>query len=237
MALQAFLDDSGSTAGPTFVLGGFISSYDKWERFADAWAAALAESPPIQYYKNSQAMSRKDQFEGWSDVDVQKKISRLIRVIVPNVIYRISVAISHEEFNKFLKFNAVEMLKNPYYTLFFAVLSMVVIAPNQQEERHPISFVFDEQGEVWRSEPLEMMQIIKQNSHSLILQAVRRLSYWFGLPSFSDDKKNDATSGGGTYTLVMLGRFYIDKDNRNIIIPLRHNNQCANSVLQITIVL
>ena len=103
MALQAFLDDSGSTKGPTFVLAGFISSFEKWERFSDAWAEALAESPSIRYYKNSQAMSRKDEFDGWGYLDVQKKVSRLISVIVRHVTYRISVSIDHEQFANFMK--------------------------------------------------------------------------------------------------------------------------------------
>jgi hypothetical protein len=115
MALQAFLDDSGSTKGPTFVLGGFISSYEKWERFADAWAEALAEAPSIRYYKNSQAMSRKGEFANWSYIDVQKKVSRLISVIVPHVTHRVYVSISRDEFDKHMKSNEIEALSDPYY--------------------------------------------------------------------------------------------------------------------------
>ena len=111
------------------------------------------------------------------------------------------------------------MLKNPYYTLFFAVLSMVVIALNQQEERHPISFVFDEQGSVG-VRALEMMQIIKQNIHSHFTSSEAELLV--GLPSFSDDKKMTPLQAADLYA-GNVRRFYIDKDNRNIIIPLRQS--------------
>jgi hypothetical protein len=215
MALQAFLDDSGSTKGPTFVLAGFISTFEKWERFSDEWAEALVEPPSIRFYKNSQAMSRKDEFDGWLYTDVQKKISRLISVIVPNVMYRVSVSINHTEFEKFMKVNDIEILSDPYYTLFLSIIGMVVIALNQQDEKHPVSFVFDEQGRLgFRA--LEMAQIIKQNANLHFSKSESELLA--GLPTFADDKQMVPLQAADLYA-GNVRRFYLD--NRKLYMPLR----------------
>ncbi len=224
MALQAFLDDSGGTTGPTFVLAGFISSLEKWERFSDAWADALAEAPSIQYYKNSQAMSRKDQFDGWSYLDVQNKISKLVKIITQHVIYKISVSIDHDEFNKFMTTNDIEVLRDPYYILFLSVISMVIIALSQQDEKHPVSFVFDEQGAVG-VRAIEMVLELQKNSQMHFTKSEAELLA--GLPTFANDKKVAAIQAADLYA-GNVRRFYID--NRKLYMPLRQTMRDLKSI-------
>lgn len=224
MALQAFLDDSGSTKGPTFVLAGFIASHEQWERFADAWAETLAEPPTVRFYKNSQAMSQKDEFDGWSYVDIQKKISDLISVIIPYVTHRVSVSINHEEFSKFLRVNDVAPLSDPYYLLFMAMIGMVIIGLDREGETAPISFVFDEQGHIG-FKALEMVRVIKQNAHLHFTSSQSKLLV--GLPTFADDKRMMPLQAADLYA-GNVRRFYID--NKKLYMPLRQHMRELSSI-------
>ena len=218
MTLQAFIDDSGGTHGPTFVLGGFISTPEKWERFTDAWAEALADSPSIRYYKNSQAMSRQDEFKGWPYIDVQKKIYRLVKVIIPHVTHRVSVAINHDEFNWHLRYNELESLSNPsYYTLFFGVIGRIIKYLDEQVDRHPVSFVFDQQGKIGHS-AAEMVRLMRDHTHTPLTK--RQSELLMGVPTFADDKQATQLQAADLYA-GNVRRFYID--NRQLYMPLRQH--------------
>jgi hypothetical protein len=197
------------------VLGGFISSIEKWERFSDAWAAELAAPPAIRLYKNSQAMSRTDEFAGWSYTDVQNKVSRLVAIIVSHVMYRIHVSINHTEFEKFMKFNEFEILTDPYYTLFLSIIGMVIIALDKQDERHPVSFIFDEQGSIG-FKALEMARIINQNVRLHFTESEAQLLV--GLPTFADDKQMMPLQAADLYA-GNVRRVYLD--NKTLYMPLR----------------
>ena len=186
MALEAFVDDSGSSKGPIFVLGGFISSSDRWQKFEDAWAETLAESPSIKYYKNSQAMSRKDEFDGWSYTEVQTKVSRLIKVIVQYATYRISVSISHDEFHKYMSSKDILAMTDPYYILFLSLVGMSILYFDKQRERSTISFIFDEHGRIGQN-AAEMMETIMKSIRMHFTE--NQMELLAGIPTFADDKK------------------------------------------------
>lgn len=217
MVLQAFIDDSGRTAGQTFVLAGFISTLEKWERFSDAWEKALSESPSIRYYKNSEAMSRKDEFDGWSYIDAQKKVSRLIQVIVPHVTHRVSVTIDRAEFTRFMKVIDVEVLDDPYYLLFISVVGLTIIYVDKQDDRAPISFVFDEQGSIgFRA--LDMVATVQK--HIGLHFTERQSELLIGLPTFANDKKMLPLQAADLYA-GNVRRFHID--NRRLYMPMRQS--------------
>jgi hypothetical protein len=53
--LQAYIDDSGNVPEQeVFVLGGLISTCDRWLAFSDEWKKALQLDPPLRYF-NSEA--------------------------------------------------------------------------------------------------------------------------------------------------------------------------------------
>jgi hypothetical protein len=51
-------------------------------------------------------------------------------------------------FNKHIRYNNIESLSDPYYTLFFAIIGKTILYLDKQAVGHPISFVFDHQGNV-----------------------------------------------------------------------------------------
>ena len=214
-APAGFFDDSGNAKGPVFVLAGFMASFENWERFADAWKAALAENPAIRYYKNSQAMSCQDEFENWSYIDVQKKISRLTRVIIEHVEHRVSMSINTDEFDRHLRANVFEPLSDPYYVLFIGIITKTILYLEKQNERHPVSFIFDHQGKVGHA-AAEIVQKIKAHPHFPLRE--KQSDMLGGIPIFADDKELVALQAADLYA-GNVRRFYID--NKRLYMPLR----------------
>jgi hypothetical protein len=66
MAL-AFADDSGSGGEtPYYVLAGYSAEESTWDAFWPRWQSVLDLMPRIEYFKMSEAESRKGQFLGFS---------------------------------------------------------------------------------------------------------------------------------------------------------------------------
>lgn len=53
--LSAYIDDSGNSERPAFVLAGFVSTPPKWEAFSDEWRNILDMNPGVPYFKASEA--------------------------------------------------------------------------------------------------------------------------------------------------------------------------------------
>src|SRR5690242_12865521 len=85
MLLRAYFDDSGSDGrSPYYVLAGYLSVVERWEAFADRWAATLSEEPAIKYFKTREAYRLRDQFNGWSAEDRDEKVKALRQIIAEN---------------------------------------------------------------------------------------------------------------------------------------------------------
>jgi len=55
--LVSYADDSGSDKkGPVFVLSGYVSTVQQWQKFSDAWHTGLISGPrPLKYFKMQEA--------------------------------------------------------------------------------------------------------------------------------------------------------------------------------------
>jgi serine/threonine protein kinase len=82
--LQAAIDDSGRGQRPTFVFAGFVLSDEQWLPFVDEWKAVLDEHPKIEYFKMKEAHSRTGQFARLSATERDRKVQRLLSVILHN---------------------------------------------------------------------------------------------------------------------------------------------------------
>jgi hypothetical protein len=82
--LVSYADDSGSDKkGPVFVLSGYVSMLEQWQRFSDALHLGLNSGPrPLKYFKmQDAAFSGKGQFKGWHKRDRDAKTLELAKII------------------------------------------------------------------------------------------------------------------------------------------------------------
>jgi hypothetical protein len=159
--LQAFVDDSGSDRqGPVYLLAGYVSAVESWEKFSISWRKILDEEPSIEYFKMREAESRKGQFEGWLEDRIDAKIAALIPVIVEHATTRIECIFWQEHYDAAIKwflgemrskmnpldFNKIkDLFEDPYFLAFDLIMSDYGnrLAAAQSDEI--VDFIFDEQ--------------------------------------------------------------------------------------------
>ena len=77
---KAFFDEASDNTDD-FLMGGWVSSSEEWEKFSEAWAAELKLPPSINYFNHNEALGRKDEFKGWGESDRDNKMMALAGVI------------------------------------------------------------------------------------------------------------------------------------------------------------
>jgi hypothetical protein len=146
--LQGYVDDSGSDqSSKTFVLAGFLMGTEGWAQFSDDWDSQLKEKPHIDYFKMSEAASRKGQFLGWRQEFVFSKIQQLLPVIEKYNPTGIGSYVRRSEFSQHMKPYVSGPLLNPYQFLFAGVFESIVI--HQKKAGifpESVDVDFDEQG-------------------------------------------------------------------------------------------
>lgn len=104
MALQAFVDDSGSEPqSPVMVLAGHISSTARWLSFADEWREALLKPPGLAYFKASEAMGRGGEFsarKGWDDDARNARVIELADIVQRFATASISVQLMRSDWQE-----------------------------------------------------------------------------------------------------------------------------------------
>ena len=149
--LQGFFDDSGSEPTAShFVLAGFVASADQWNCFSVCWQNKLDQSPSIDYFKMSEAMTFNGQFQGWPEGLRSQKVFELAEIIVAHIAARADVAIRWDHFQHFIKghYGGPEF-ESPYFLLFYHLILTVnsyhqrVGLPNIE-----LDYIFDVQGKV-----------------------------------------------------------------------------------------
>jgi Protein of unknown function (DUF3800) len=84
LSLRAFIDESGTeTRGPReiFTMGGWVADVKTWERFSEDWDATLRKPPSIAYFKHNEAKAKDGEFEGWNEVEIDRKVFSLAEVV------------------------------------------------------------------------------------------------------------------------------------------------------------
>lgn len=149
--LQAYLDDSGSEPNsPIYCLAGYLANVGQWKRFSPAWKAALLADPSIDYFKMSEAMDLRGQFEGIPSALRDQKVFSLAEITHKHIEARINITIGRDDFDIFLKPTSDwPEVQDPYFICFYALVVMVnafhrrIGLPDVE-----IDFIFDEQGNI-----------------------------------------------------------------------------------------
>jgi hypothetical protein len=162
--LKAFVDDSGSDMqGPVYILAGYVSDVDSWDRFTIDWDRALHEIPAIEYFKMQEAESGKGQFDGWSDHAIESKVRSLIPIICKYAKNRIECIFWQEHYDVAHAWFLVQIQKqmtplvfskvrrifsDPYFLAFCLIMSQYALALEMERSDEIADFVFDTQGKV-----------------------------------------------------------------------------------------
>ena len=145
MGIQAYIDDSGSGGDSAwFVLAGYTSSKDAWDRFGPAWSEALREPPSIDVFKSSQAESLKGAFAGFTRDQADAKIAKLITVIRVHAERALHIRVKQKHYNRIIRANGLPAIwDDPYYFLFMGLLSMAVSMEKHLGDNEAVEFIFD----------------------------------------------------------------------------------------------
>jgi hypothetical protein len=85
--IRGFFDDSEQ--GEIFLIAGWVTNYETWERFTEEWRSVLDQEPAIKYFKHHEAKGEPPtgQFAGWPATQVETKITQLVDVICRHEMY------------------------------------------------------------------------------------------------------------------------------------------------------
>ena len=152
MTVQAYVDDSGSTDGPVFVLGGFIANVEQWCAFSVDWNAALNQPPTANYFKMREAAWLNGQFDkrrGWTEEKRNERVIQLAGIIRKHAIVRIHAQIRHADFIQVIRDRRVPVRRfavdSPYILLAENLILRVALNSSLLGIGEPCDFVFDEQ--------------------------------------------------------------------------------------------
>src|SRR5271157_4693059 len=169
LPLQAAIDDSGRGQGQMFVFAGFILPFEEWLPFADTWQTVLDEHPKIEYFKMKEAHRRNEQFAGFSVPQKDKKVQRLLSVILNHKPTRLQSAIPYTAYEEAFKGKIAKGTDYPYFLGYYEVIGVWLrhqycYGPKNQK----VDFVFDDQqkeGDIavsaWRVAAEEMPKYLK----------------------------------------------------------------------------
>ena len=208
--LQGFVDDSGSgKTEPFFALGGFISTYENWARFADAWCAALRAEPSIPYFKMSNAYAKRGVFNGWDRSDIEAKIAVLAGVIKSHAMVRISSAVDRRAYNRWVSGKGPEEIDDPYVLCFYQILYATFVHQRKYRWDTQIDWIFDEQGKLGPA-TVAIWPQFKKLAHPSVRPYIGRP------PIFRDDKQFLPLQAADLYVGALRRRL---RDNRDIYLP------------------
>jgi hypothetical protein len=97
--IRGFFDESEQ--GDIFLIAGWVTDYETWERFSEEWRAVLEAEPRIEYFKHHEAKSvpPSGQFQGFTPEQVDAKISALVEVICRHEMYGVTSGLNTNTFN------------------------------------------------------------------------------------------------------------------------------------------
>lgn len=146
--IQAYLDDSGMGQHPASVLGGFVSSSQKWTEFSSDWQQALDMRPSISYFKMSEANALRGEFEHWSESRRNERVALLFSIIEQYALFGVSSAVHHEMYVSIFRGHLdapTRFIEYPYFILFHGVVTSIAQYFAKIGQLAPIEFIFDSQ--------------------------------------------------------------------------------------------
>lgn len=148
MALTYFIDDSGQSDPPVFVLGGIGLETHRLEAFETDWRAILASPPAIPQFKMKDANRREGGFNGVSPEARDVKLNALADVIHRHGGATVSVCVHHDDFARHFSGRMMDTLDRPYQLLHHLMIAHVFNLERSRGNAGPAEFIFDrQQGE------------------------------------------------------------------------------------------
>ncbi len=140
--LEAYFDDSGRGNGPAFVLGGFLSTAERWESFNDDWQSVLDRSPPLELFKMKHAMNK-----WWLPLPAAARMQRLglfHSAIMKHAQMGFVCVINHDAFDRLVRLG-LGFTDTIYQLAFTGVIATTIRYHREMALTDKIDFVFDEQ--------------------------------------------------------------------------------------------
>jgi hypothetical protein len=148
--LQAFIDESEDKDRTVLSLGGYISTYEKWELFDSEWQLILHRYPRIEYFKYRECFRangdyRGDgQFRGIDENDAMSKVADLYKVIGDHALAYVSCAVNPKTYGRvFGRFP--KPMKSPYYLCLLKIMTGLPKILHDTGLGSPVEFIFDRQ--------------------------------------------------------------------------------------------
>jgi hypothetical protein len=141
--LQVWLDESGRGQQPVFVLAGYLSSTDVWNKFSAEWKQLLQRAPALRRVKGTKVFRRRGGFKGSNERLRDQRALEFARLIARYSPRGIAFVIGTQEFNEIVKTAPSTPFKNPDLMAYF--LSLATILPIVQSwfSSQKVEIIFD----------------------------------------------------------------------------------------------
>jgi hypothetical protein len=169
---------------PASVLGGFVSTVEKWDAFSADWQEALDMRPSLSYFKMSEANALRGEFEHWSETRRNERVALLFSIIEKHALFGVSSAVQQEMYKSIFRGQldkATAHIEHPYFLLFHGVATCIAQHLAKTGHQGPIEFIFDTQPDQMKKmlEGWELFVSVSGNNHRALLEAP---------PMFRNDK-------------------------------------------------
>ena len=154
-SLQACVDDSRSSArhgSPIFMLAALLSTHDGWAALKSEWQAKLDQPPSLQYFKLSQALSLRGEFDeskGWTAALRDERLREFAAIARKYALCGISCYMPERLYGEFVKsFTQHKELRDPYFLCFYQMADAITSARDFFPPTSGLDYIFDEHGEI-----------------------------------------------------------------------------------------
>jgi len=148
MVLQAYFDDSQDKKGEFTrmqVYAGYVAPKEAWDCFKQKWASCLSDTPAIDYFKMSEAMSGEGEFSRIAEPVRNAKIKWLYEIIKTHAVGATFSAVMLDDFQEVMSAeNGVpEEMHNPHFFNFYGIVQNLGKGLELLSLDGPVSFFFD----------------------------------------------------------------------------------------------
>lgn len=142
--LEAYFDDSGRGNGPVFVLGGFLSTAERWASFNEEWQSALDRDPPLKRFKMQHAMTGSEEWRSWSYETRFERLDLFHAIITRHVELGFAFVVHNHAFDRLKKIGA-GLTDTIYPLVFMGVIMATMMHHKENCMTNKVDFVFDDQ--------------------------------------------------------------------------------------------
>jgi hypothetical protein len=192
MILQGYFDDSGTSKGQfVCVIAGFISTVERWKSFSEEWQAKLNEDPKLAYFRMSDAMGLRGQFErSWNPELRDQRVYELLEIIKKHSIIAVESRLLRGFYENLVR-GISPVFDDPYFLtimqLIFAVYHWQIVHNHSE-----CDLIFDEQGDLSKH-LMALWPTIKDSIRRDATYPDTKAEDWLELlkhpPIFRDDRK------------------------------------------------